>query len=115
MEPRVGVGLARIGREADAARRREVVAFGFGFGGGSDEEADDAIPRIDDMTEGKGRRKSLANTNIYRTRETHQIKGGNEISPTPKNECIATNGLLSDEHIVAAHVIDNADSAETNG
>lgn len=45
MEPRVGVGLTRIGREADAARRRGVVAFGFGFGGGSDdEEAAEAIP-----------------------------------------------------------------------
>lgn len=31
--PRVGVGLARIGMEAAAVRRREVVVLGFGFPG----------------------------------------------------------------------------------
>jgi hypothetical protein len=33
IEPRVGVGFERIGRESDAERRRGVVAFGFGFEG----------------------------------------------------------------------------------
>jgi hypothetical protein len=66
MEPRVGVGFARIGREADAARRRDVVAFGFGLDGGSDGEADEAIPRKKGATEGRGcvERNSLVNIDI---------------------------------------------------
>jgi hypothetical protein len=67
MEPRVGVGFERIGREADAARRREVVAFGFGFGGGSAGwEADDAMPRIWSSKEPRGQveHNSFVNTDI---------------------------------------------------